>query len=335
MMTPTISVIVTTYNQEATIGRTLDSILMQQCHVPFEIVIGEDCSTDNTLAVCRQYATEHPDIIRLIANKVNKGVVNNYFDCMLQCRGEYIADCAGDDWWSDPQKLEKEVLILESNPSVTLVHTAWNNYHVGSGHMTDSAQQPFTDAITTGAKMLEDIIVQTKVPVIHLCTSLYRKSIVLSELEKDEYMFRNKEFGCEDLQIAFIMARQGNIAYLPERTLNYSVGGETVSSPSGHRQLFLFTKRVCNLSYYLSEKYNIHSPRIDHYLCHRIYELAMHAFRSFDPDLPAEALRCAESWNIRLTPRQRAVFLVMRHRWLWRIGLLARKGFVSVKQALC
>ncbi len=132
-MKPTISVIVVTYNQEDTIGRTLDSILMQQCHVPYEIVIGEDCSTDNTLAVCRQYAEQHPDIIRILANQVNKGVINNYFDCMLQCRGEYIADCAGDDFWSDPQKLEKEVLVLESDPSVTLVHTAWNNYHVSSG----------------------------------------------------------------------------------------------------------------------------------------------------------------------------------------------------------
>ena len=67
-MKPTISVIVVTYNQEATIGRTLDSILMQQCHVPYEIVIGEDCSSDQTLAVCEQYAEKHPDKIRLLAN---------------------------------------------------------------------------------------------------------------------------------------------------------------------------------------------------------------------------------------------------------------------------
>ena len=333
-MKPTISVIVTTYNQESTIGRTLDSILMQHCHAPYEIVIGEDCSTDNTLAVCRQYAELHPDIIRILVNKVNKGVINNYFDCMLQCRGEYIADCAGDDFWSDPLKLEKEVLVLESNPTVTLVHTAWNNYHVNSGLITESVHQPFTDTITQGTKMLEDIIVQTKVPVIHLCTSLYRKSIVLSELEKDEFMFRTKEFGCEDLQIAFIMAQRGNIAYLPERTLNYCIHGETVSSTNNHRQSFLFTKRVSSLSYYLSQKYEIHSPRIEHYFSHRIYELAMHAFRSFSPDLLAEVLRCAESWNIHLTLRHRFVFFIMRHKWLWHIGLLARKGFVSVKQAL-
>ena len=101
-----ISVVVVTYNQAATIGRTLDSILMQQCHVPFEIVIGEDCSTDDTRAICQNYAEKHPDIIRLICNERNKGIVDNYYDCLLTCRGKYIADCAGDDFWIDTQKLE-------------------------------------------------------------------------------------------------------------------------------------------------------------------------------------------------------------------------------------
>ena len=110
-----ISVVVITYNQEATISRTLDSILMQQCHVPYEIVIGEDCSTDNTRAICQSYAEKHPDKIRLICNQQNKGIVDNYFDCLLECRGKYIADCAGDDFWTDPQKLEKEICVMEAH----------------------------------------------------------------------------------------------------------------------------------------------------------------------------------------------------------------------------
>ena len=106
-----ISVVVCTYNQEDTIARTLDSILMQQCHVPYEIIIGEDCSTDHTRDICKSYAEKHPNVIRLIANKQNKGVLDNYFDCLLAAQGKYIADCAGDDFWTDPLKLEKEVTI--------------------------------------------------------------------------------------------------------------------------------------------------------------------------------------------------------------------------------
>ena len=109
MMQEMISIVVLTYNQEATIGRTLDAILMQRCHLPFEIVIGEDSSTDHTRAICQEYAQKHPDTIRLFCNTQNKGIVNNYFDCLLQCRGKYIADCAGDDFWTDTEKLEKEL----------------------------------------------------------------------------------------------------------------------------------------------------------------------------------------------------------------------------------
>ena len=128
-----ISVIVATYNQEDTIGRTLDSILMQQCHVPYEIVIGEDCSTDSTRTVCQEYAKKHPDVIRLFANQKNKGLIDNYFDCLLACEGQYIAECAGDDFWTDPLKLEKEVTILEEHPEVTLVHTDWCRYNERRG----------------------------------------------------------------------------------------------------------------------------------------------------------------------------------------------------------
>ena len=108
-----ISVIVLTYNQEKTIGRTLDSILMQKCHLPIEIELRDDCSNDATDAVCKRYAEKYPSIIRYRQNKQNKGIIDNYFDTLLECRGRYIADCAGDDFWIDPLKLEKEVNILE------------------------------------------------------------------------------------------------------------------------------------------------------------------------------------------------------------------------------
>ena len=124
-----ISVIVCTYNQQNTIGRTLDSILSQECHLPFEIIIGEDCSTDNTLAICKQYEQKHPNVIRVIANPSNKGFVRNYFDCLRACKGKYIADCAGDDFWIDNRKLEDESIILEKDPNIGIVHTDWLRYN--------------------------------------------------------------------------------------------------------------------------------------------------------------------------------------------------------------
>lgn len=327
-----ISVVVITYNQEKTISRTLDSILMQECHMPYEIVIGEDCSTDATLSICEEYAKKHPDTIRLFTNKTNKGIIDNYFDCLLECRGEYIADCAGDDFWIDPLKLEKEVSVLESHPEVTLVHTDWNKYDENTQIATVSEKKPFTDSITDGKQMLEAIITQTYVPVVHLCTSLYRTDIIHKVLEEDEFLFRNKEFGCEDLQIVFIMALQGKIAYIPEVTLNYSQGKETVSTTKDEKKQFRFVRRVSDLSYYLSQKYSISSTKVEDYFRYRIYALGMHAFRAHDTNLYHEVLECEKVWNTQRSPQTSWLFMVMRHDWLWATGLLVRKIFVTLKR---
>lgn len=327
-----ISVIVATYNQEETIGRTLDSILMQQCHVPYEIVIGEDCSTDSTRIICEEYTNKYPDIIRLFANKKNKGLLDNYFDCLLACKGQYIADCAGDDFWTDPLKLEKEVTILENHPEVTLVHTDWCRYNEQKKAAVKSGKTNFTNPMTDGRQLLEAIIIQTRMPVIHLCTSMYRATIIRKALEEDEYMFRNKDFGCEDLQVSFVMAHQGTIAFIPESTLNYSQGEETVSTSKNEEKQFRFVRRVSDLSFYLSKKYNIHSATIDAYFQQRIFALGMHAFRSHNISLFQETQACEKRWGIQRPLKTNLLFFIMKHKKLWSKGLFFRNIIVSLKK---
>ncbi|MBR4920773.1 MAG: glycosyltransferase [Prevotella sp.] len=327
-----ISVIVATYNQEKTIGRTLDSILMQQCHVPYEIVIGEDCSTDATLTICQQYSEQHPDVIRLFANKENKGLIDNYFDCLLACKGQYIADCAGDDFWTDPLKLEKEVTILENHPEVTLVHTDWCRYNERSKTSVKSGKTFFTTPLMDGKQLLEAIIIQTQMPVIHLCTSMYRADVIHKAMEEDEHMFRNTDFGCEDLQVAFVMAHQGMIAYIPECTLNYSQGEETVSSSKDEEKQFQFVRRVSAQSYYLSQKYDIHSVAIETFFQQRVFSLGMHAFRAYNVQLFHETRTCEKKWNSQRPLKTKFLFFVLDHKPLWIIGLVTRNVIVSLKK---
>jgi len=334
MMEHLISVIVATYNQEDTIGRTLDSILCQQCHVPFEIVIGEDCSTDATLSICKDYAQRYPDIVRVIANSHNKGLIDNYFDCILACRGEYIADCAGDDFWVDPLKLEKEVTIMEHHPDVTLVHTNWDSYHESTGETSPSPQKPFEAPLTPGSEMLEAIITQTDVPVIHLCTSLYRTYIVREAMLKNNPLLRNKEYGCEDMQIAFLMAQLGTIAYLPDVTLCYSQGGETVSYSQEYHKQFRFTLRVSNLSWLLAQHNHIHSAATECYFQQRVFALGMYAFRAHDTQLFTETQKAEQQWQCHRPVRTELLYFIMRHPMLWTLALRMRHVLVSAKQLL-
>ena len=328
MMENMISVVVITYNQEDTISRTLDSILMQQCHVPYEIVIGEDCSTDNTRAICERYAQQHPDIIRLICNQQNKGIVDNYFDCLLTCRGTYIADCAGDDVWTDPQKLEKEVSVMEANDNVTMVITNWQYFDEISQKAIPSLQQTHAP-ITPGRDLLKAIITQHNMSVFHLCTALYRSDVFRKAYEEDTFLFRNKGFCSEDIQIAFSMALQGDIAYLPDITLSYCIGQKSVSNSVDDAKQFKFVRKMTDLIHYLASKHHIN---IADFLPNRIFALGMHAFRAHQPALYQETLSCEEAWQVSRPLKNKILFAVMSREWLWKIGLIIRQAVVRLKR---
>ena len=116
-----LSILVITYNQENFISQTLDSILKQKHSYKYEIVIGEDCSTDGTKRIVEEYAAKYPDVIRPVYNSPNKGLIRNYFETLALCKGKYIMDCAGDDWWL-PMKVEKQIKFMEANIDVGMCY---------------------------------------------------------------------------------------------------------------------------------------------------------------------------------------------------------------------
>ncbi len=113
-----------TYNQERYIKQAIDSVLKQKTNFNFQLVIGEDCSTDNTRNICAYYAQNFPDKIKLLpALSENKGLIKNYLRTIKECDGKYIAICDGDDYWIDNNKLQKQVDFLENNPEYYIVST--------------------------------------------------------------------------------------------------------------------------------------------------------------------------------------------------------------------
>lgn len=120
-MNPQVSIIVCTYNQEQYIAQTLDSILMQQCNFDIEVLVGEDCGTDNTRRICAEYAQKYPHV-RLLDRPHNLGKQRNFFDALCQARGKYVSMCDGDDYWQDELMLQKEVDYLESHPECVIAY---------------------------------------------------------------------------------------------------------------------------------------------------------------------------------------------------------------------
>lgn len=118
-----LSIYVPTYNHENYIARALDSILMQKTEYKFEVLVGEDKSTDKTRAVLKEYEKKHPGFFTMFYREKNmhKTACNNAKDLKLRCKGKYIIGLEGDDFWTDENKLQKQIDFLETHPEYIAV----------------------------------------------------------------------------------------------------------------------------------------------------------------------------------------------------------------------
>ena len=122
-----VSVWMIAYNHENYIREAIDSILMQETDFDYEIVIGEDCSTDNTRAILLEYKKQFPEKFKLLLHEKNLGLIDNMLTTFSACSGKYIATLEGDDYWSDPMKLQKQADFLEKNPEYSMCYHAIDN----------------------------------------------------------------------------------------------------------------------------------------------------------------------------------------------------------------
>jgi glycosyltransferase involved in cell wall biosynthesis len=140
---PKVTVSVLAYNHEKFIEECLHGILRQQTSFEFEIILSEDNSTDKTRSICKRFAIHNQERIRLFLhdrsnvifiNGKPTGRFNMLFN-IENARGKYIALCEGDDYWSDPHKLEKQVMVLDQKPEISICYHNVNIYHQKSKTM--------------------------------------------------------------------------------------------------------------------------------------------------------------------------------------------------------
>ena len=117
-----------TYNHENYIADAIESFLMQKTNFNYEIIIYDDASTDKTADIIREYETKYPGLIKPIyqtENQYSKGVETFNFS-LQRAEGKYIAMCEGDDYWTDPYKLQKQVDYMEKHPECSIcIHAAY------------------------------------------------------------------------------------------------------------------------------------------------------------------------------------------------------------------
>ena len=246
-----ISVGVITYNQEATIRQTLDSILAQKGDFDLELVIGEDCSPDGTYAICADYAKRHPDVVKLLPNTKNLGIMANFARVMKACTGEYVGICAGDDYWCDDQKLQKQLDYLHTHPDVGVVSTSGYKLLVKNNTLVPNAIAPI--------KPIEDGDVRKfyftqdyKGGVYAMPLSLLIKREMFQYIDFDEFVKRG--FSVEDYPMQAILSQHTKWGHISDQCVVYRVYVESASFISfEHPKYMQYYKGLANIRRYLNE----------------------------------------------------------------------------------
>ena len=138
-----VSVAMITFNHEKYIEEAINGVLMQECDFDFELVIANDHSSDNTDAIIQKILLEHPKgmKIKYINRNPNIGMMRNFYDLIDKVCGKYVAVCEGDDYWTDPLKLQKQVDFLEKNENINLCFHQVEYVDINSQHLKYSENQ--------------------------------------------------------------------------------------------------------------------------------------------------------------------------------------------------
>ena len=232
--TPVVSIVVTTYNHERYIERCLRSIAAQECSYPFEVLVGEDCSPDGTREVLKRIEAELPDNFKIFYREKNMGVHghnSNSDDLVRRTRGTYLASCEGDDFWTDPHKLQKQVDFLEAHPE----YVACFHHCTVVGADSQPNGEKYPDCLDEEYSFKEFFYITMPG---QLASMLCRREPYLQAKERYLALQRYKNYA-PDRRNAFILLCAGKVRCMQEEMSAYR---HITTEGTSHSATFAYTK---------------------------------------------------------------------------------------------
>ncbi len=237
-----------TYNQVNYIRKCLEGFVMQQTNFPFEAIVHDDASTDGTTEIVREFAEKYPTIIKPLYEEENQWSKHNgrITEVLYEnTRGKYIAPCDGDDCWTDPLKLQKQVDFMECHEDYTLIHTGFN-YIDMAGDIIPTPNIPLyknlSDRIKNGY-LWHYLLVHSS--FILYSTTLFRASV-----------FDKERMGI-DHGTFLSCARQGKIHYFPDVTTSYRIDPNSFMRTRENKVIKYIRNAIFEqLFYFSSSRYN-------------------------------------------------------------------------------
>ena len=254
-----VSVIICTYNQEETISQTIESVLVQEVNFNYEIVIGDDCSTDNTPQLCEAFQKKYPQFIKLVHITKNGGVVKNWLACIAECKGKFITTCAGDDYWHNSQKLQIQVDYMEKHPECGVLHTDYNVLNSINNELVESYNKQKNKILPEGKQQKNIFNGNLKICAPTACI---RKTLFDKYIPVDKYIELN--FPIEDWPTWIILSAYSEINYLPISTVTYRLGHESLSNSVNYEKIIERFKREKLMYQYLCDLFPKDLPFDEH-----------------------------------------------------------------------
>ncbi len=245
---PVVAVWIVTYNHEQYISQTIESILGQKTNFKVRRFIGEDCSKDNTRNICLSYAEKYPCRIELISTKQNniRTNVNNVWKATITSGAKYIAMCDGDDYWTDTDKLQKQVDFLDANPDFSMCFTGIDIVDEIGMERPDCFAPLDKDELT-----LEDIVM-TENAYIPTSTLVFRNTLQYPMPS----FYTNTNIG--DCALFLYLTDKGKAKFLNEKTAIYRQhsGGLSKTEDYARNEYQIVYKLYEEANKYFDYRYN-------------------------------------------------------------------------------
>ncbi len=243
-----LSVHLITYNNEKHIEDTLQSILMQKVDFTYEIVVGDDCSTDRTLNIVNLFTLKHPDIFNVQKNEKQLGILKNYKATLDRCKGIYVFDIAGDDLLKTDDALQRMVNELRNDSSLGFVDSGFDSLNENNNNIMLFKNQKIINSLEEDYK--KDGLLG-KITPIGIC---YNKAQLYKHVNFNTYL--KMDLTIDDYPIFVDLIMNTGFARIKESLHVYRVHDNSYSHEKSFENHIFLKNQMMDLFNYFSKKYH-------------------------------------------------------------------------------
>ena len=230
---PVVSVVMPTYNHQCYLGEAIEGVLNQRTEFPFELIVGDDCSSDGTREIALRYQRQRPDIVRVLTSENRMGMHKNDTRIFSAVRGRYMAFCEGDDYWHRADKLSRQIEILENDAQASLVCSSWRV-------VSDRGDLLNPDALCFDRSQVHRLdlhdILCGRVKTVTVCA----RTTVIQKALRESPLCKAGRYPFGDAPMWVEASRAGNCLCLPHDYGTYRLSRESVTRPRDMMDVYRF-----------------------------------------------------------------------------------------------